>query len=175
MRPWKASLFFLFGSMVFGLASPSLGTEVKRIAVLDFELNDLAGITPTPPAELERTASVAPMLRSALSRTGTYTVVAIDPEAVNHANQGFGYLLDHADEAARLGDRFGADWVVVGRVHKPSFLFAYLKAHLVNVKSARLVGDYVVEVKGEAKQATARGVTRLAEQLEQTLNADPAR
>jgi hypothetical protein len=174
MQPSKPILLFLAG-ILFGLASPSLGAEVKRIAVPDFELNDLAGMTPTPPAEMERTASVAPMLRNALSLTGTSAVVAIDPQSVNHANQGFGYLFDHADEAARLGDRFGADWVVVSRVHKPSFLFAYLKVHLVNVKNARLVGDYVVEVKGEAKQATARGVTRLAEQLEQTLNADPAR
>ncbi|MFO1417125.1 MAG: DUF2380 domain-containing protein [Methylotetracoccus sp.] len=170
MQASRPIISWLAGGLLFGLAGLSSATETRRVAVLDFELNDLAGITPTPPPELERTASVAPLLRDALSRIGRYTVISIDPGATAEANHGFGYLFDHADEAARLGSQAGADIVVVGRVHKPSFLFAYLKVHVIDVAGARLIGDHVVEVKGQTKLATERGVARMAEQIDQTLD-----
>jgi len=139
-----------------------------RIAVLDFELNDLT-LIPRTPEELERTASVAPLLREALTEKGGYELVAIDAATQNEAGGSFGYLFDHPHVAAELGRRFGVDWVAVGRVHKPSFLFAYLKVHLVNVKAERIVGDYVVEVKGYLKKLTERGTASLANQIDQTL------
>jgi hypothetical protein len=175
MSRLKPMLFGLMGAAWMGLASLACAAGDTRIAVLGFELNDLAGVVPTPQAELERTASVAPLLRNALSGKGGYTLVAIDSRDVDQANLGFGYLFDHADEAAALGRRFGADWVLVGRVHKPSFLFAYLKVHLVNVESGSLAGDYVVEVKGGAKKVTEHGVARLADQIEQTFHPGSAR
>jgi len=165
----KHILSGLLGVAIMGLTCLAVASELKRIAILDFELNDLAGITPTPQDELERTASIAPLVRDALSKKGGYEIVSIDSQEQMKANSGFGYLFDHPDEAAKLGHRFGADWVAVGRIHKPSFLFAYLKVHLVNVNSERWVGDYVVEVKGVAKQVTERGAARLAEQIDQTL------
>ena len=141
-----------------------------RIAVLEFELNDLTAL-PRTPEELERTASVAPLLRAALIKNGGYESVTIAPDTQAKTNAAFGYLFDHPEVAAELGARFGAEWVVIGRVHKPSFLFAYLKVHLVNVSSQRLTGDFVVEVKGYLKKLTERGVVRLAEQIVQTINA----
>ena len=53
--------------------------------------------------------------------------------AQGDADKGVGYLFDHADAAAALGRAAGADWVIVGRVHKASFLFVYFKVHVVNV------------------------------------------
>ena len=72
-------------------------------------------------------------------------------------NVSFGYLFDHTEVAAQLGERSGVDWIAVGRVHKPSFLFAYLKVRLVNTRTRRVVGDFVVEVKGYLKKLTERG------------------
>ncbi len=141
-----------------------------RIAVLEFELHDLT-LLPRMPEELERTASVAPLLRAALVKKGGYESVTIAADTQAKANAAFGYLFDHPEVAAELGARFGAEWVAIGRVHKPSFLFAYLKVHLVNVNSQRLSGDFVVEVKGYLKKLTERGVARLAEQIVQTINA----
>jgi len=141
-----------------------------RIAVLDFELNDLT-LMPRTPEELERTASVAALLREALTKKGGYELVAIDSDSQNEADGSFGYLFDHPHVAAELGRRFGVDWVAVGRVHKPSFLFAYLKVHLVNVKTERIVGDYVVEVKGYLKKLTERGTASLANQIDQTIKS----
>jgi hypothetical protein len=86
------------------------------------------------------------------------------------ADAGFGYLFDHADAAAKLGRQQGADWVLVGRLHKPSFLFAYIMAHLVDAHTGRLVGNYVVEVKGPPRLVTAKGVERLANQIDQTIH-----
>ncbi|MGH8534654.1 MAG: DUF2380 domain-containing protein [Gammaproteobacteria bacterium] len=141
-----------------------------RIAVLEFELHDLT-LLPRTSEELERTASVAPLLRAALVKKGGYEAVTIAPDTQAKANAAFGYLFDHPEVAAELGARFGAEWVAIGRLHKPSFLFAYLKVHLVNVNSQRLSGDFVVEVKGYLKKLTERGVGRLAEQIVQAINA----
>jgi Protein of unknown function (DUF2380) len=134
-----------------------------RIAVLEFELNDLT-LDPGNPAELERTASIKPLLEKTLADAHR-TLVAVDPDAQRAADQGVGYLFDHADAAATLGRAVGAQWVVVGRVHKASFLFVYFKVHVVNVTTGEQAADLVVEVKGPQKALTVRGVESLAEQI----------
>jgi hypothetical protein len=138
------------------------------IAILDFELNDLT-LMPNTPEELERTASIKPLLEEALRGRGGFRPVPVDAEAAAEADAGFGYLFDHHEVAAQLGRESGADWIVVGRLHKPSFLFAYLMAHLVDAGSGNLAGNYIVEVKGPAQQVTAKGVERLAQKIEQTI------
>ena len=130
----------VLGSCVV-LGSPAFAGT--RIAVLDFELNDLT-LLPRTPEELARTAGVAPLLREALVKKGGYESVAIGPAAQAQANVSFGYLFDHTEVAAQLGERLGVDWIAVGRVHKPSFLFAYLKVRLVNTRPRRVAGDFVV-------------------------------
>jgi len=47
-----------------------------------------------------------------------YTIINIDLESQKFS--GVGYLFDHHDVAAKLGKQFGADYVLVGRLHKPS-------------------------------------------------------
>ncbi len=141
-----------------------------RIAVLEFELHDLTAL-PRTAQELERTASVAPLLRAALVKKGGYESVTIAPGTQAKANAAFGYLFDHPEVAAELGARSGAEWVAVGRLHKPSFLFAFLMVHLVNVNSQRLTGNFEVRIEGRVKKVTERGVVHLAEQIVQTINA----
>lgn len=140
----------------------------RSIAILGFELNDLT-LLPQTPEELERTASIKPMLEEALRAEGGYAIVPIDERAANDANAGFGYLFNHPKVAARLGQQLGADWILVGRLHKPSFLFAYIMAHLVDTRDGTQAGNYIVEVKGPAQQVTKKGVERLAEKIDQTL------
>lgn len=139
-----------------------------RIAVLDFELNDLT-LEPRTPTELERTARVAPLLREALAARKGYALVAVDPAAQEKADVSVGYLFDHPDAAAELGRRFNADWIAVGRLHKPSPLFSYLKVKLVEAKTGEIKGDYVVEIKGQFEQTASRGTAILAEQIDDTL------
>ena len=144
-------------------AGPS-AADRSAIAVLDFELNDLT-LDPGNAAERERTASIKPMLRDLLAAKN-HNMVEVSAAAQSAADRGAGYLFDHSDVAAALGHTVGADWVIVGRVHKPSFLFVYLKAHVVNVHTGELAADLVVEVKGPQQALTRRGAERLAEQIE---------
>ncbi len=104
------------------------------IAVLKFELRDLT-LAPAVPAEVKRTASIKPLLEEQLRRAG-FRIVAIDKSRQQQADGGVGYLFEHHDAAAALARKSGADYIVVGRLHKPSFLFAYLMVHLVAVDDA---------------------------------------
>jgi hypothetical protein len=162
MRTFAATLMCLIlASQLAQGADTRAGAT--NIAVLDFELNDLT-LDPNNPEERERTASIKPMLAELLA-SARYAVVDVDPAAQRAADQGAGYLFDHSDVAAQLGRASGADCVVVGRVHKSSFLFVYFKAHVVNARTGELVADLVVEVKGPQKALTHRGVERLAQQI----------
>jgi len=162
-RSWS----WLLG-IVLGL-SCGVSVAETRIAILDFELNDLAGVTPTPQEELERTASLGPLLRDAISKNEGYKILPVNKDDQAKANAGFGYLLDHSDEAAKLGKQLGADFVVVGQIHKPSFLFAFLRIHLVDVKSEKLVGNHYVEIKGSSKKVTEKGVANLANYIDEII------
>lgn len=139
-----------------------------RIAILDFELNDLTMI-PKTPAETERTASIKPLLENELKTAG-YFIVAVDPAAQQQADSGFGYLFGHHDVAAALGKAVGADYIVVGRLHKPSFLFAYLMGHLIRIKDGRLIGNYISETKGGDKKLTLKAVESLTVKIDADLD-----
>ena len=154
-------------ALLFCLSAANV-TAQPRIAVLDFELRDLT-VIPGIPQEVARTASVKPMLEEELKKSG-YEIVAIPVAAQMQATAGFGYLFDHHDVAAQLAQHYNADYVIVGRLHKPSFLFVYLMAHLVDVKQQRLVADYLSEVKGGEKKLTRKGVESLVVKVNATFS-----
>jgi hypothetical protein len=170
MMKWFSERVLCSAVAVFllGLASHSVQADT-RIAVLEFELKDMT-LQPDIQQETERAATIKPLLQSALQKQGNYVMIDVDAEAQREANTGFGHLFAYHDVAAGLGERAGAEYVVVGRVHKPTYLFTYLMAHLVDVKTKKLVGDYVVEVKGPQKKITAKGVESLAVQITETIN-----
>lgn len=163
-NPLKIALIVLISLVVFLPVSTS---AQPSIAVLEFELRDLT-LLPGIPAELERTASIKPMLEEELKRSG-YNIISIPSSAQAAATSGFGYLFDHHDVAAELAAVYHADYVVVGRLHKPSFLFVYLMAHLIDVNKRSLVADHLSEVKGSAKKLTGKGVESLTEKIKATL------
>ena len=158
---------YLFSSILLYLASFGIFAETK-IAILDFELKDLT-LAPRIPSEIKRTASIKPLLETEL-KTADYIIIEIDPERQKIANGGIGYLFDHHDTAAKLGKQFGADYVLVGRLHKPSFLFAYLMGHLVRVSDKKLIGNYISEAKGPNKKLTIKTVESLAVKIDKTLD-----
>lgn len=158
---------YLFSSILFYLASFGIFAETK-IAILDFELKDLT-LAPRIPSEIKRTASIKPLLETELKKAD-YIIIGIDPERQKMANGGIGYLFDHHDIAAKLGKQAGADYVLVGRLHKPSFLFAYLMGHLVRVSDKKLIGNYISEAKGPNKKLTIKTVESLAVKIDKTLD-----
>jgi hypothetical protein len=148
-----------------------ISTEIlaeTRIAILDFELKDLT-LAPRIPAEIKRTASIKPLLEAEL-KTADYVIVDIDPESQKLANSGVGYLFDHHDVAAKLGKQFGADYILVGRLHKPSFLFAYMMGHLIRVNDGKLIGNYISEAKGPNIKLTVKTVESLTVKIDKTLD-----
>lgn len=135
----------------------------QRIAVFNFELNDITSL-PNTVAEQRRTASIRPLLEQALLKTDDdYEIVAIDSATQALAsNSGAGYLFAHPDWAAQLGQRLGVDWLIVGQHSKPSFLFSYLKAQLIEVAPQRLTARFDIEMKGNHVRVTEHGTTALA-------------
>ena len=164
----RKCLFCLWLMVPFHPISGSALAADTRIAVLAFDLKDLT-LTQNSRQEVERAASIKPLLQRALEKQGEYEMVQVDRDAQMKVEPGYGYLFSHHDVAADLGEKFGAEYVVVGRLHKPSALFVYLMAHLVDVKARTLVGDYIIEVKGTEKRITEKGVETLAKQLHETL------
>jgi hypothetical protein len=138
------------------------------IAILDFELNDLT-LKPGIAAEINRTSSLKPLLEKELKSAG-YRIISIDLAAQHKANSGFGYLFDHDDVAAKLAKTAEADYVLVGRLHKPSFLFAYIMGHLIRVKDGRLIGNYISETKGGDEKLTLKGIESLAVKIDKDLD-----
>ncbi|SMG64061.1 conserved hypothetical protein, partial [methanotrophic bacterial endosymbiont of Bathymodiolus sp.] len=124
---------------------------------------------PRTTAEIERTASIRPLLETEL-KTADYVIINIPLIDQNNANGGVGYLFDHDDIAANLAKQFGAEYVLVGRLHKPSFLFAYLMGHLIRVSDAKLIGNYVSEAKGPNKKLTIKTVENLTVKIDRTLD-----
>jgi len=141
----------------------------QRIAILNFELNDITSL-PNTPQEQQRTASIQPLLEQAISNVGDYEIIHINAEAQASANSSFGYLFRFNDLAAKLGEQFGADWIIVGQHSKPSFLFSYLMVHLINVKTQTLTARYDVELKGTHEKVTNRGVSSLANKIHASIN-----
>lgn len=158
-------------AVIFTGSRGAAGASKKNIAVLDFELLDL---TYAPDVrEKKRTASLKSLLEESL-RHLNWHVVPVTLEAQEREERGFGYLFDHADAAATLARMVGADWVVVGRLHKASFLFVYLKAHVVDAASGEQIADLVVEIKGPQERLTRRGVDALARQIGDAIESRPA-
>lgn len=165
MNRLKATVILLAMSLLLS----NIGNAAQRIAILNFELNDITSL-PNTHGEQIRTASIRPLLEQALSELGDYQIIHINAEAQAAANSSAGYLFRFNELAAKLGAQFGADWVIVGQHSKPSFLFSYLMAHLINVKTGTLAADYAVELKGNHEKVTKRGAEALAKKIHGTLN-----
>ncbi len=158
----------LLPMVVLALAESASGAG-HTIAVLDFELHDLT-LMPGVAAEKERTASIAPMLREVLASQHGIKTTYVSAEAQLAAEKGAGYLFEHHDVVAELGRQAETDLIVVGRVHKASFLFVYFKALLIDTKTNQPIADLVVEVKGTQKRLTRKGVESLAQQIADAIN-----
>jgi hypothetical protein len=154
--------------LILAFSFCSVAWSETRIAILDFELKDLT-LKPGIPTELARTASIKPLLEQELASAG-YLIVSIAPSAQQQANSGVGYLFDHNDVAADLAKRYAADYVLVGRLHKPSFLFVYLMGHLIRVSDSKLIGNFITESKGGEKKLTRKAVEALASEIDSMLD-----
>lgn len=140
-----------------------------RIAVLDFELNDITSL-PNTPAERQRTASMAPLLTKALNQIDGYEIVPVEAGMQKAANDSFGYLFRFPDIAAQLGRQLGADWIIVSQHSKPSFLFSYLWVYLIDVNKQTAAARYDIELKGSHEKVTEHAIKSLARKIQATVS-----
>jgi hypothetical protein len=164
-------------AMLTALALLLFGQTVQarqRIAVFNFELNDITSL-PNTVTEQQRTASIRPLLEQALLKTGDdYEIVDIDSATETLAKSGVGYLFAHPDWAAQMGQRLGVDWLIVGQHSKPSFLFSYLKAQLIQVAPQRLAASFDIEMKGNHVSVTEHGTAALALKIHRQISTAAA-
>lgn len=139
-----------------------------KIAILSFELNDITSL-PNTRAERERTASIKPLLEQAIKQNSDYEIVQIATEQQREKNAGLGYLFKFHDVTAQLAKDYDADWVIVGQHSKPSFLFSYLIAYLINVETGKKVARFDIEMKGNHQKVTQRSVQKLSKEIEKSL------
>ena len=158
MNPIAQGMLIL---MMFFSATVNAG---GKIAILSFELNDITSL-PNTPAERERTASIKPLLEQAIKQIGDYDIIQIGLEQQRAENAGLGYLFKFHDITAKLAKEFGADWAIVGQHSKPSFLYSYLIAYLINVKTGQMVARFDVEMKGNHQKVTQRSVQKLSKEM----------
>ncbi len=154
----------LFILLVF---SVNANAEI-RIAILPFELNDITSLAYTK-AEKTRTAAFKPLLEQALLKRGGYKIQPVSVDEYKAENAGLGYLFRFNDIAAKLGKKVDADWIIVSQHSKPSFLYSYLIAHVVNVKTGQRIARYDVELKGNNHKVSERGVRKLSREIDRVL------
>ena len=150
--------------LTLGLLLLNKADAAPGIAILNFELNDITAMPNTPQEKL-RTASLRPLLEQVISQKGDCEIIHINAEAQLAANSSFGYLFRFNDLAAKLGEQFNADWIVVSQHSKPSMMISYLITHVINVKTQTLAARYAIELKGTHEKVTQRSVKSLANKI----------
>lgn len=138
-----------------GLAQSKPGT----IAVLDFDLlDDQHEIAPDHTLG-PRMASIRTQLAEALARNGLYTVV--DNEPAREMIDMFRTTQDlHACNGCELtiGNKLGADRVLVGWVQKVSNLILNINVQIEDVATGRVVLNKSVDLRGNTDDSWRRGV-----------------
>ena len=94
-----------------------------------------------------------------------FTMIAVSNESRNDADKSVGYLFDCATCSAELGRNHNADYIIIGRLHKPTYLFSYLIARVFDTKTNELVKEYRSEVKGTPSKSIPGAVGLLLHKI----------
>ena len=144
----------------------------SSIAVTDFELLNLTlKLTdPKKVAEIDaqdqkNLAMINNLIKGGLSNMKGFTMIAISDDARTDADKSVGLLFDCASCSAELGRNNNADYIVIGRLHKPTYLFSYLIARVFDTKTNKLVKEYRSEVKGAPNKSIPGAVGNLLHKI----------
>jgi len=167
-------LKYLLASLSLLFFSPTWADT--KIAVPDFELLDLTLTLSDPQKvadinaqEQKKLADIGLFLRQGLNNKEGFTVVDIATEAKNAADKSTGYLFDCAKCAAELGLNHDADYILIGRLHKPTYLFSYLIVRVFDTHENKLIKEFRSEIKGDPHVAIPGAVGNLVNKLDKIL------
>ena len=159
------SLSCLLLSLLF-VDNPTLADS--NIAVPAFELLDLTLKLSDPKKTAENDAQeqkkvelIETLLRDGITNTAGYTLIAISIEARNAADKGVGYLFDCTSCSAELGRNHDADYILIGRLHKPSYLFSYIIVRVIDTQANKLINEFLSEVKGKPSKSIPGAIDNL--------------
>lgn len=134
------------------MATTKIGVLDMQLLNLTMRLSDPQKNAEIAAKDMQNVALTECLLREGIEKRDYFTLVEIDSEVQAKANKGVGYLFDRPEAAAELGEQFGADYVVVGRYHKPTYLFSYIILRVVDVKTGKIIEEIKTEVKGRAQE-----------------------
>ncbi len=149
-----------------------------KVAVLDMELRNLT----MPLSDPQKNAEIAArdeqnvalterLLRDGFEKRDSYELVTVSDKAHKKADKGVGFLFDRPDAAAELGARYGADYIIVGRYHKPTYLFSYIMLRVVDVSSGELLQEFKTEVKGRPQETIPRNIENVMIEIDEMLSS----
>ena len=143
-----------------------IATEIAKVMVVDFPLNDLTDL-PNPPEEIARTADFNQYFKQRLADDGVELVAVTENIKAVAAAQSATYLFDHPDIAADLAKDSGANYILLGVAMKPTYLFVYPRLLLVEIATKRKAFTAYVQMEGSwlEKATTANSAQRLAEKV----------
>ncbi|MCH7510284.1 MAG: DUF2380 domain-containing protein [Proteobacteria bacterium] len=167
------SLSCLLLSLLF-VVNPTLADS--NIAVPDFELLDLTFKLSDPKKVAEIDAQdqktvelIETLLRDGITNTASYTLIPISTEARNEADKGVGYLFDCTSCSAELGRNHDADYILIGRLHKPSYLFSYIIVRVIDTQANKLINEFRSEVKGKPSKSIPGAIDNLLIKINETI------
>ncbi len=156
---------YLFLPLLF-LISPVWADN--NFAVTDFELLDLTLRLSDPKKaaeidaqEQEKIKMIDTLIRKGITDTEGYTMLHVSAEDRNKADKSIGYLFDCAKCSADLGREYNADYILIGRLHKPTYLFSYIIVRVFDVKANRLIKEYRTEAKGKPSKSVPGAIDNI--------------
>ncbi|MDO7596408.1 MAG: DUF3280 domain-containing protein [Pseudomonadota bacterium] len=169
----KVSIKFLLLSLVLithsALAETKIAVPYFELLDLTMKLSDPQKVAEIDAQEQQNLSNIELFLRQGLSNKEGFTVVEVSSEAKNAADKSTGYLFDCAKCAAELGLSHDADYILIGRLHKPTYLFSYLIVRVFDTKENKLVKEFRSEVKGDPKVAIPGAVGNLVNKIDKIL------
>lgn len=161
-KPMRRARVFILIVLLFAGTAHAAG---ERVLVLDFGLEDDT-LLPRVPAEVARSAALAPFLRERLKASGV-TVIERPVDEETRALASNGYFIAHPAAVAALGRDAGADWVAFGVQRKFSFLVSWLRVFLVDTHRDLAIARVEADLRGAMtdERMTRRAAVSLADQL----------
>jgi len=159
------NLNFLFIPLLF-LSSPIWANT--NFAVTGFEFLDLTFKIPDPKKEAaieaqeqEKINLIDKLIKEGIADTDGFTMIPISKEDRDKADKSHGYLFDCASCSSDLGREHHADYILIGRLHKPTYLFSYIIVRIFDVKTNKLIKEYRSEAKGKPQKSVPGAINNL--------------
>lgn len=154
-----------FGAVLIVVTVAAHATGILEVP--NVELLYMNGM-PEGPVDRARANSLGPQFRKYLAQYGyTLAPTLTGPDVAARME----YLFHHSDEAAALGHRVGASWMVLSHIVEPTSLWAEFNVQLVEVATGQIRADYDVELKGPvgSNKDTDRAAERMAQKVDDFL------